>query len=105
MKPKTIYEIYEELLAWRIGSTCFRVRDIETNKDYLIYREGQWHWDRDHMPQKVIGLLLEDGFGAIYSLDCDEKIWALLSSRKEIEYFRVISSDTAADLIKINYMD
>ena len=104
LEPKTIYQIYEQLLEWRVGITSFRVRDIDTNSDFLIYKSEQWAWDNSHMPKKVIGLLLADGFRCDYALPCDEKVWTLLSSKKEVDYLRVIGSSTIPDLIKINYV-
>ena len=102
--PKSLYDIYKEIMQGTIGITCFRVRDTDTLIDYLICRHHMWKWDWQNMPDQMWAKSLDEGFSNIYyPMDCHADSYALLSSRAEIQYFRTLGPDLTEAELQLSY--
>lgn len=98
----TICEIYKYITLRIHVAICFRVRDVNTLNDYLIYKFENWTWNNNY-PWNVWGLLLAPTFTHNFSLKADLKKYVLLSNGNELRYFRTIGSDLAIQIVKSSY--
>jgi hypothetical protein len=78
--PRSLHAIWGDIRAMR-----FRVRNVETLEDYLVVSITHW---MQGMPHTVTMVKCDECIFNHYSENAWSQIWALLSSREEIEYLR-----------------
>lgn len=108
MEPQSIAEIRLEIQK-NIKCINFRIRDTTTNFDYLTVSATQWKWTNvvldSNSLASVQGLLLNDTCTSTHTLDADEEKYVLLSSKEELEYFKVMTQTAVINVLKLSYND